>query len=379
MMQSGSSSRLGGTGMSEHTSGKTQADILVVDDTPANLRVLTGILKGQGYKTRPVPNGRLALQAAQSDPPDLILLDIAMPEIDGYEVCKQLKQDAQLREIPVIFISAHHEQLDKVKAFAVGGVDYITKPFHLEEVLARLETHLKLSQLKLELAKRNLHLEELVLLQVKELSDSQMATILALAGLAESRDDNTGKHLDRVQIFCRLLAAKLGESAPYQGTITPGFIENIHHASPLHDIGKVAIQDSILLKPAKLTTEEFEVMKSHPILGAQTLAVVLDRYPKNSFIRMGIDIAKFHHEKWDGSGYPYGLSGKEIPLSARMMAVADVYDALRSRRCYKQAYSHEESCGIISESRGGHFDPDVVEAFFHLQLQFKDVREKMAN
>jgi len=308
------------------------ADILVIDDTPANLTLLAGMLKEQGYKARLVPNGKLALQAAADDPPDLILLDIMMPEMDGYEVCRRLKEDEKLKKIPVIFISALNEPMDKVKAFSVGGLDYVAKPFHFEEVQARVDTHLKLNRLQIELERHNHHLEELVQAQVKEISDSQMATIFALAKLAESRDDDTGKHLERVQVFCRTLAIRLSEVHPYNLEIDAAFIENIYCASPLHDIGKVAIQDSILLKPGKLTPEEFEIMKTHAILGAQTLEAVRTKYPKNAFIDMGIAIAACHHEKWDGSGYPKGMAGADIPVCARIMAVADVYDALRSKR-----------------------------------------------
>jgi putative two-component system response regulator len=245
-------------------------NILVVDDTPANLQLLANMLKERGYKTRPVPSGILALQAAQSDPPDVVLLDINMPQMNGFEVCERLKADEQLKDIPVIFISALNEIMDKVKAFSVGGVDYVTKPFQIDEVQARVETHLKLRSLQRELEMHNRELEKLVQAQVKRISDTQMAMIFALAKLAESRDDDTGMHLERVQIFCRRLAARLKQRSPWSEHIDEAFIENIFHASPLHDIGKVAIPDHILLKPGKLTPEEFEVMKTHARLGVSS-------------------------------------------------------------------------------------------------------------
>ena len=211
--------------------------ILIVDDTPENLRLLLELLKQQGYKVRAVPNGRLALQAAASEPPDLILLDIMMPEMDGYEVCRRLKQDVTLCEIPVLFLSALGETLDKVRAFDVGAVDYVTKPFQFEEVRARVETHLRLRRLQVQLEAHNRQLQDRVEDQVREISDSQMATIVALARLAESRDKGTGKHIERVQIYCRLLAGQLREHPSRRDKVDEAFVENIFRASPLHDIG----------------------------------------------------------------------------------------------------------------------------------------------
>ena len=346
------------------------ADILIVDDVPTNLKILSSMLKKQGHNVRPVPNGKLALQAAERQPPDLILLDINMPEMDGYEVCENLKANDALRDIPVIFISALSETLDKIKAFSVGGVDYVTKPFQFEEVEARVETHLKLHRLQVELEKHNLLLAELVELKVKEIADSRMATIFALAKLAESRDDSTGKHLERVRSFCRLLALKLQEYPKYKKIVDKDFVDSLYLASPLHDIGKVGISDSILLKPAKLTTVEFEVMKEHTSIGAATLEAVQSHYPSNKFITIGIDIARSHHERWDGCGYPQSLSGENIPLCARIMAIADVYDALRSWRHYKMPLSHEDSRNMILAGKETHFDPELIDVFMRIEIEF---------
>jgi putative two-component system response regulator len=351
--------------------------ILVVDDTPANLQLLASMLKERGYRTRPVPSGLLALQAALSEPPDLILLDINMPEMNGFEVCQSLKADEKLKDIPVIFISALNEVLDKVRAFAVGGVDYITKPFQFDEVQARVNTHLKLWHLQQELEKHNRQLGKLVQAQVKKISDTQMAMIFALAKLAESRDDDSGKHLDRVQAFCKKLAEGLARVPRFGRQVDAKFIENIYYASPLHDIGKVAIPDRIVLKPGKLTPEEFEVMKTHAALGADKLEAVQRQFPGNALLDMGIAIAKFHHEKWNGGGYPLGLAGEAIPLAARIMAVVDVYETLRAKRCYKDAFSHEQSVGIIVSSSETHFDPEIVKVFLDLQEEFRAVRDEM--
>jgi len=361
------------TGQSE----KKIPDIIIVDDEPANLQVLTGILKQKGYRVRPASSGQQALEAAQIEPPDLILLDINMPDMNGYEACERIKKDARLWNIPVIFVSALSETTDKMKAFSVGGVDYVTKPFQYEEVQARVETHIKLHYLQRDLENYNTRLEDLVLAQVKEITESQMATIFALAELAESRDEDTGKHLERVQIFCKILSQTLARTSKYEKMIGASFIKELYFASPLHDIGKVAIPDIILLKPGKHTTEEFEIMKTHTTLGSETLQQVCEKYPNNSFINMGIDISRSHHERWDGTGYPDGLSGESIPLSARVMAIADVYDALRSKRCYKPAFSHEESIEIIFKSGGTQFDPNLIDALREIHEQFKDTAETL--
>jgi putative two-component system response regulator len=352
-----------------------KAAVMVVDDTPANLKLLEEMLDGQGYHVVQFPSGALALRAAAQTPPDLVLLDIMMPGMDGFEVCRRLKADETLKEIPVIFISSLDDAVNKVKAFSEGGVDYVTKPFQEEEVLARVKTHLSLCRIRRELEKHNLYLEDLVRDKVKEISDSQLATILAVSKLAEYRDDETGRHIERTRTFCRILARKLRENHRYAGSITDAFMENIYHAAPLHDIGKVGIPDSILLKPGKLTPEEFETIKTHTTIGAMTLQSVRAKYPQNAFINMGIALTRSHHEKWDGSGYPDGFAGEDIPLSGRIVSLADVYDALRSKRTYKEAFSHEQSCTIIREGAGKHFDPAVVDAFVSLGSEFAEIRE----
>jgi putative two-component system response regulator len=343
--------------------------IMVIDDTPANLDLLAGMLRHKGYKVRPSTSGAQALKAAKNDPPDLILLDITMPGMSGFEVCLLLKADKLLKDIPVIFISALAETTDKVKAFTSGGVDYVTKPFRFEEVLARVKVHLKVRDLQRVVEGHNHMLNDLVRSQTKEILDSRMATIFAITRLAESRDDETGKHLERVQVLCRTIALDLVGQPPYGALMTESFVENLYQASPLHDIGKVAIPDAVLLKPGKLTAEEFALVQTHPRLGADTLKEVLQFYPGNDFLQMGIDITLSHHERWDGTGYPEGLVGTSIPLSARIMAVVDVYDALRSRRAYKATMTHEQSLAILVEESGTHFDPELVRLFTKNQGQ----------
>jgi putative two-component system response regulator len=364
--------------MNEPNRGKTP-NILVVDDTPANLQLLAGTLKEWGFKARPVTNGKLALQAARNAPPDLILLDINMPEMNGYEVCRKLKAEPLLADIPVIFLSALQEMTDKVKAFEVGGVDYVTKPFHLVEMHARITAHLKIRTLTAALEVHNRNLQGLVDSQIREivaakdeLSRAHLATIVALSKLAETRDDDTGQHIERTRVFCWLLAEELRRRGERSDVIDDAFVQNVFHSAPLHDIGKVAIPDQILLKPGRLTDEEFAIMKTHTTVGARTLQEVLCRHENNKLIEIGVEIAYAHHERWDGSGYPRGLAGEEIPLSARIMALADVYDALTNKRCYKRAFSHEEACQIILQACGSQFDPIVVKAFSVLESQFRD-------
>lgn len=356
--------------------GMDWAYILVVDDDLADLHLMVDMLKERNYQTRSALNGKMALQIAQIEHPDLILLAPNIPELDGFEVCERLKADRVLKDIPVIFLGGKNRDLDREKVFRAGGADILAKPFQGEELVARIENQLKLRRLQLELEAQDLRLLKLIQPQVKEVSDLQMAMIFALAKLAEARE-NPGRHLERVQIYSRLLAEKLCEKSLYRSQIDADFIEHIYHASPLHDIGKVAIPEKVLLKPDQLTPEEFDVMKKHTLLGAQVLGTIHDQYPRNAFINMGIEITRSHHEWWDGQGYPDGLKGENIPLSARIIAVADTYDILRSRRCYKQALSHENSCRAIKADSGMAFDPGVVEAFGELEMEYWEVRNRM--
>lgn len=350
--------------------------ILIIDDSSEAIQVLGNALP-KYYKRQFALSGEKALEllASSIELPDLILLDVQMPGMSGYEVCKRLKSNDKYKSIPVIFLSALSDTENKVKGFENGGVDYIQKPFETLEVQARVNTHIQLHDLQLRLEEHNKHLNQLVDDKVKEISDSQMATIYALAKLAESRDDDTGEHLIRVQVFCRLMAEKL---RVYNG-ISEDFINALEKASPMHDIGKVGIRDAILLKPGKLTPEEFEEMKQHTTIGANTLREVYKKYPNNYFISIGIEVAQSHHEKWDGSGYPNGTKAEEIPLSARIMTLADVYDALRSKRVYKDAFTREKTREIILEGRGTHFDPLIVDVFLEHEQEFAKIYSELTD
>ena len=351
--------------------------VLIVDDVPENLRHLAALLNRGGLVPRPVLSGRLAIEAAVVDPPDLVLLDIRIPEMSGLDICLWFKRDERLKDIPVIFISGLQGADDKIDAFRAGGIDYISRPFEEQELLIRVKTHLRLRRLQAELAANNRLLEQRVAEQVKTISASQMATIFALAQLAEFRHGDTGRHIERVRTLGRMLAEQMREMGLYTVDLTTPFIDDLYQTAALHDIGKVGISDSVLLKPGNLTVDEFTEMKKHCMLGADTLLVVLRHYPDNQFLSMGVDVARSHHEKWDGSGYPDGLVGTATPLAARIVGLVDFYDALTSNRCYRSALSHADTCHMIRDASGAHFEPDIVTAFTAMDSQVRRIRHDM--
>jgi putative two-component system response regulator len=357
-----------------------KATVLVVDDTPDNLSLMSGLLKDD-YKVKVANGGEKALKIAQSDnPPDLILLDIMMPGMDGYEVCQHLKSNPATRDIPVIFLTAKTEVEDEKKGLELGAVDYITKPVSPPIVMARVKTQLSLKASADFLRDKAEYLEVEVGKRTREVVAIQDVTILAMASLAETRDSDTGNHIRRTQYYVKALAEKLKDHPRFSGILTEHYINMLFKSAPLHDIGKVGIPDRILLKPGKFTADEFEVMKSHTTLGRDAIQHAEDTLGMSvEFLSMAKEIAYSHQEKWDGAGYPEGLSGAAIPVSARMMAVADVYDALISRRVYKEGMSHEKAVSIISEGKGSHFDPDMIEAFVQLQDEFRAIAARFAD
>ena len=350
--------------------------ILVVDDNEMNRDVLTRRLKRQDYIIHTAVNGREALDKLASNNIDLMLLDIMMPEMDGIEVLELVKNDEQLRHIPVIMITALDEIKSVAKCIEMGAEDYLPKPFNPVLLMARVTACLEKKQLHDREQQYTHNLESQVQQQIREIAESQLSTIFATSKLAESKDPETGAHLERMRMYCRILAEDLSKTEKYSAIINDGYIDCIYTASPLHDIGKVGVPDNILSKPGKLDREEFETMKTHTTIGGDTLRAVDEKHPGNDFIRMGIEIADNHHEKWDGTGYPAGKKGEEIPLCARILALADVYDALTSVRCYKEAFSHDKSKGIIIDGKALHFDPDIVDAFIRCEEQFIEVRKR---
>lgn len=345
--------------------------VLVVDDTPENLVVMTGLLKGL-YRVKVAPSGEKALKIARSDPaPDLVLLDIMMPGMDGYEVMQKLRADASTRDIPVIFLTAKSEVEDEKAGLDLGAVDYITKPISPPIVLARVRNHLELKAARDFLRDKNAFLEAEVARRTREVLAIQDVTMLALGSLAETRDNETGNHIRRTQLYVRELAEVMKGHPRFAGFLSDHNIELLFKSAPLHDIGKVGIPDRVLLKPGRLDADEFEIMKTHTTLGKQAIEMAEERLGvKVDFLDFAKQIAYSHQEKWDGSGYPEGLSGEGIPIPARLMAVADVYDALISRRVYKPAFSHQEACDIILDGRGKHFDPDITDAFARIRDGF---------
>ena len=353
------------------------ATVLVVDDTPENLTLMGALLRDH-FMVKVANNGEKALKIAISDTlPDLVLLDIMMPGTDGYEVCRRHKATAATRDIPVIFLTARSDPDDERMGLALGAVDYITKPISPPILLARVNTHLALKATADFLRDKSAYLEREVALRTLEVQAIQDVTIMAMTSLAETRDNETGNHIRRTQLYVKALAERLRNHPRFEAVLNERMIELLYKSAPLHDIGKIGIPDSILLKPGKLTVEEFEVMKTHTTLGRKAIEDAERRLGMRvAFLSVSKEIAYSHQEKWDGSGYPQGLAGDQIPVSARLMAVADVYDALINKRVYKAAFSHDQTCSTIVKGKGTHFDPDMVDAFVSIAEDFRSIALK---
>jgi putative two-component system response regulator len=368
------------TGTTSTTSNKDRPTILIVDDTPDNIMLLSRLLKDR-YNTKVANNGSLALQIAQATPGlDLILLDVMMPGLDGYETCRQLKANPVTADIPVIFLTAKSQVEDEAMGLSLGAVDYIAKPVSPPILFARVATQLTLLDARRQLKEHNENLEKLVQDRTAQLALMQEAIIMAMASLAEARDNAAVKTGDnrirRTQHYVRALAQHLQGHPRFAAELSDENIELLYRSAPLHDIGKVGIPDRILQKPGLLDREEFEVMKLHAVYGRDTIMLVEKHIGgTNGFLMFAREIAHSHQEKWDGSGYPDRLAGEQIPLSARLMAVADVYDALISRRVYKPAFTHQQALDVMRKGRGTHFDPDVLDAFFEIEDRFAAIAE----
>jgi putative two-component system response regulator len=351
--------------------------ILIVDDLATNRKMLSTFLTPIGFDIVEACDGKQALELFDKKRPDLMILDLNMPQLDGFEVCRRLKSNPDTRMVPIIVITGFSDADNHLKALEIGADDFLAKPFNLHFLKARLKSLLEMKRLydmNLEYQKR-LKKNNIDLMQ--ELISTQDITIVALAKLAEFRDPETGEHLERMREYAKTLATKLREKDKYREYITDHYIENVYKSTPLHDIGKVGIPDRILLKPGKLTSEEFEIMKRHSEIGGDAIASAIKlTQMERSFLDMGKEIAYYHHEKWDGSGYPKGLHGEDIPLTARITALADVYDALTTKRVYKPAFSHEKSREIIVEGSGSAFDPYIVEAFVKKEKEFIAIKEE---
>lgn len=328
--------------------------ILVVEDDPIAGEMLAEMLRTQGYDVTIALDGREALEQMRLAPFPIVFSDWDMPHVNGGQLCQAIRAGEWGMYVYFILLSGREDRQRNLRGYDSGADDFISKPFDPDEVNARLRV-----------AQRILQLE------------THDVTIFALAKLAESRDSDTGRHIERVQAYCQVLANRMLSSGGWP-LINASFVKLLFQTSPLHDIGKVSIPDAVLLKPGKLSTSEFELMKTHTTCGADTLAAAAHQRPKAAYLEMARQIALSHHERWDGAGYPEGLAGEDIPLAARVVAVADVYDALTSRRQYKEAFPHEQARSIILEGAGTHFDPQIVDVFRDVEMQFAAIRTKLS-
>ena len=343
--------------------------ILIVDDDPAIRRLLRAVLQ-RDYTLEEASTGDKALGILPAFAPDLVLLDIGMPGIDGYETCRRLKSVAVNAALQVIMVSAKSSKQEQLQAYEAGADDYVVKPFAPQDLLARVQLHIQLrdanarvTAISTEIDSKNSELKRLAEQRTQDIIAVQDVAVFTLAKLAESRDQETAGHLTRIRVYTQTIAEHLAADSPYAEQIDRRFLDNLYRASPLHDIGKVGIPDDILLKPGRLTQEEFAIMQRHTVIGADILDQAVAQTNGGGFLAMAALVARFHHERYDGTGYPTALVGQEIPLSARIVALADAYDAITSERPYKPAYSPVRARELIRLDSGWHFDPLVVAAF----------------
>jgi len=348
-----------------------RSTIFLVDDNITNLTMGRNVL-AKHYSVATVDSGERLLKMLEKAIPDMILLDVEMPEMDGYEVIKIIKSKNETKNIPVIFLTAKTDGDSELEGLSLGAIDYITKPFSPPLLLRRIETHLLVESQRMELLNYNKNLQNLVEAKTKTVLELQNAILKAMAELVESRDDITGKHIERTQGYLGLLIDATSSRGLHSEEMNNWNMDLVLRSSQLHDVGKIAVKDEILKKNGKLTEEEFAEIKKHPFCGEEIIEKIKHNTTEHEFLEHAKIFAGSHHEKWDGSGYPKGLKGQEIPLQGRLMAIADVYDALVSERPYKKAFSHEDAVKIISENSGTHFDPDLVSVFLEISDKFNE-------
>lgn len=350
---------------------KEPPKILIVDDISVNLKILEHIISQEGYEPLCALNVQEAIDIMKESLPELILSDLSMPGMDGLEFCRLLKSSPRTRDIPFIFITVLNSGEEKEQAFLAGAVDFIPKPFERVEVVMRVNNQLNSYRMKQEMANYNRMMHKLVSEQQKQIEEEQENMLFALAKVVEKRDVNTGKHLENVGYNSRLIAQSLQLLPEYENQITDEFVETIESASKIHDIGNIVIPDKIFLKDSSLEAWEMEIIKKHTEEGAKILEEIYNERGNSKFLGMAIDIARYHHANWDGTGYPEKLAGTEIPLAARIVALINTFDVLLGKRCYKDAYSLEESIQIINEESGTVFDPNIVEVFNKVWRQMR--------
>ncbi|MCL1880652.1 MAG: response regulator [Oscillospiraceae bacterium] len=352
--------------------------IIFVDDQVSNLMIGRNVLSNE-YDVFTVPSAEKLFVLIEKVYPDLILLDVAMPDIDGYVTIEKLKADPKFEPIPVIFLTAKNDTSSELKGLSLGAIDYITKPFSPPLLLKRIEVHLllrdqkeQLENQKKQLSTYNENLEEIIKEKTKTIIELQNAVLETVAELVEARDDVTGGHIERTQLYLKILFDGLREAQIYEEEIKDWDVDIVVQSAQLHDVGKISINENILNKPGKLTTEEYEEIKQHTLVGGKIIEHIQGRTTEHKFLEFTKTMAMTHHEKWDGSGYPHGLKGTEIPLEGRLMSIVDVYDALVSERPYKKAFTHEEAVDIIRDGSGTQFDPTLVELFLIEQEKFRE-------
>ena len=339
--------------------------ILVVDDDSANLMLAQKIL-GKEYRIAAANSGKAAFRYLERNRPDLILLDINMPEMDGFEACEKLRENKEYSGIPVIFLTADKSVQTEMRCFQAGAVDFVGKPFVPDILISRVNRTLELERY------RN-SLEVTVQRQTERIKEIQNQVIIGMANLIESRDGSTGKHVKNTQIYVKVIADELKNRGLFPECLTEEYIQTLCNAAPLHDVGKIKIPDRILQKPGRLTDEEYDIIKTHTVYGWEIIDEIIGDVEDEDYVRIAKEIAYCHHERWDGKGYPRGLSGEEIPLCARIMAIADVFDALHAERCYKSAKPLDELMKIFEEGRGTQFDPTIVDVFLSMESKLKEV------
>ena len=350
--------------------------VLVVDDDTANLMLAKKILGGD-YRIAAANSGEAAIRYLENNRPDLILADINMPDMDGFEMVAQIKQNPQWRSIPVIFLTADKSEETEIRCFNAGAVDFVGKPFLPDILTSRVNRTLELERYRNDLEKMVEEQAQQLTGALRRISDIQEHVIMGMATLIESRDGSTGKHVKNTRMYVQMIAEELKNKGLFPDIINKDYIEKLCKAAPLHDVGKIQVPDSILQKPGKLTPEEYDQIKSHTVCSAAILDDIIGDVEEEGYVRMVKDVAMCHHERWDGKGYPNGLSGEEIPLCARIMAIADVFDALYEERCYKPAIRPiERIYDIFEEGKGTQFDPVITEVFLGMDEQLRDMLAK---
>lgn len=357
--------------MEKHKKNTRNALVLIVDDVEINREILGEIVSDMGYQTQLAESGIQALERIRERPPNLVLSDISMPEMDGYELCRRLKADVHTRDIPIIFISAFDKTTDIVKGFELGGGDYITKPFIPELVKARVNVHLKLYEATRKVTEANRHLQISVNEQIRQLEQERRGVLYALVGVAVKNSQYDEKYIERMRHNCHILAQSMQLSPLFSDVISDNFVDTVQLAAPLCDIGNIGIPKDILQKKAALTEEERAIMRDHTKIGAKLLGDLKVSNDYNDFMQISMDITHYHHENWDGSGYPEGKQGNEIPLAAQIVAMSSMFCALTEERSFRRSYDKEEALEIMRQEAQQKFNPDIFNIFCKVARQLR--------